>query len=105
MTSTTRARVCGATGPVPSFSTRETTATDTPASRATSRIVDRLRTGTPYLVSSLLTAGPAIDLVTPRWYKTVTVTTLRLATRISGPIDRPLADLAATAPTDTKDDR
>jgi hypothetical protein len=28
-----------------------------------------------------------------------------LATRISGPIDRPLADLAATAPTDTKDDR
>src|SRR3954470_21526334 len=45
MTSTTRALVWGATEPVPSFSTRETTATDTPASRATSRIVAAFRTG------------------------------------------------------------
>src|SRR3954454_12832729 len=80
MTSTTRTRVCGATGPVPSLSTRETTATDTPASRATSRIVAALRTGAPFVrgqptdgLNRFLTCDPR------HWYKTVTVTTAATA--------------------------
>ena len=82
MTSTTRALVWGATEPVPSFSTRETTAIDTPASRATSRMVARLCTGASYcLMSTLLIKNVGVDVATVGWYKNVTVTTLPQATK------------------------